>query len=214
MLELVDFSLRFEDVILFEKVNLLVKENEQICLKTAVLDGGTSLLKCFAGIYPASSGKVLFQGQEVYLLSGQQKFSSVSYCYELGGLISTFSNYDNIALPLLYNDILSKHKIAERVGELAEALQISAIMHKEPHQLNDVQTRLMNLLRGLCIRPKLLLIDEIQAGMSDEMVDDTLAVIKQQQAAFGFSLIMTTTAGDITDFSDRTLTIENRQIVG
>jgi ABC-type branched-subunit amino acid transport system ATPase component len=72
----------------------------------------------------------------------------------------------------------------------------------------------MNLLRGLCVRPKLLLLDEIQAGMSDEMISDTITLIKQQQKEIGFSLIVTTTAGDVTDFCDRRLAIENKQLVG
>lgn len=214
MLKLIDFSLYFDTLHLFDKVNLQVEPGETVCLETAVLDGGSSFLKCCAGIYQASSGEVLLQDQPVFGLSDSEKFRLVSYCYEHGGLISTFSNYNNIAFPLLYNGVLNKQQINERVQELAARLNLSAMLVKEPHQLNDVQTRLMNLLRGLCVQPKLMLLDEIQSGMSDELIDDTIGLIKQQQHQYGFSIIMTTTAGDVTSFSDRTLTIENKQLVG
>jgi ABC-type methionine transport system ATPase subunit len=214
MLKLIDFSLHFDGLTLFKDVNLAVKPQETLCLETSVLDGGSSLLKCFAGIYQASSGQVLLDKQPVYELTDREKFKQVSYCYEHGGLISTFSNYNNIAFPLLYNGILDKKQIHQRVAELADILNLTAMLDKEPHQLNDVQTRLMNLLRGLCVRPKLLLLDEIQAGMSDEMIADTVNLIKRQQQEIGFSVIVTTTAGDVTDFCDRRLTIENKQLVG
>jgi ABC-type transporter Mla maintaining outer membrane lipid asymmetry ATPase subunit MlaF len=214
MLKLLDFSLSFNDSALFNSVDLHVKPKETLCLETSVLDGGSSLLKCFAGIYQATSGQVLLDGQPVYELSDREKFTKVSYCYEHGGLISTFSNYNNIAFPLLYNGLMDKRQIHQRVEELADILNLTPMLDKEPHQLNDVQTRLMNLLRGLCVRPKLLLLDEIQAGMSDEMISDTITLIKQQQKEIGFSLIVTTTAGDVTDFCDRRLAIENKQLVG
>jgi ABC-type transporter Mla maintaining outer membrane lipid asymmetry ATPase subunit MlaF len=214
VLELVNFSLGFDERILFENVDFIVQPAETICIETGVLDGASSLLKCCAGIYPPSVGMVLLDGEQLSGLSDAQKFRSVSYCYEHGGLISTFSNYNNIAFPLLYNGVLNKQQIAQRVGELAEALDLTSMLHQEPHLLNDVQTRLMNLLRGLCVRPKLLLLDEIQAGMSEKMINDTIKLIKQQQQETGFGLIISTTAGDLTHFCDRKLIIDNRQLLG
>ncbi|KXI29240.1 ATP-binding cassette domain-containing protein [Paraglaciecola hydrolytica] len=205
--ELVNFSLQFNEIRLFSDVALSIKGGQTFCIETAVLDGGSSFLKCCAGIHKPSGGQVLLNKLSVHDMPDEQRFRTVAYCYEHGGLISTFSNYNNVAFPLLYNSVLNKKKAKQRILEMADLLDLSHLLALEPHQLNDVQTRLINLLRGLCIQPQVLLIDELQAGMSDEMLDNTLAVIAQQQKEIGFATIMTTSSGDEIGFADQILTI-------
>jgi ABC-type transporter Mla maintaining outer membrane lipid asymmetry ATPase subunit MlaF len=208
-----NLCLEFADTKLFTQLDLSLDAGQSICIETGVLDGASSLLKCFAGIYAPASGEVLMDSQSVHDMPDKLRFRSVAYCYELGGLISTFTNYNNIAFPLLYSGELKAKEISQRIYELASALQLTNILHKEPHQLNDVQTRLMNLLRALCIRPRLMLIDEIQAGMSFEILENCLDIIKRQQQETGFALIMTTSAGDETNFADGMWAIENKRLV-
>jgi ABC-type transporter Mla maintaining outer membrane lipid asymmetry ATPase subunit MlaF len=212
LLSIENFCLKFDNLLIFEQINLSLEAGQSICIETAVLDGGSSFLKCCAGILQPTKGNIFLNGQPIQNLSNTQRFSSVAYCYEHGGLISTFTNFNNIAFPLIYSGMLKESCIPQRINSLARQLGLTKILHKEPHELNDVQTRLMNLLRALCIRPKLLLLDEIQAGMSDSIIQNTLNVIKREQFEIGFALIMTTTAGDKTYFADHVYTIQNNNL--
>lgn len=211
--ELANFSLNLAERSLFNDITLKLERRQTFCIETAILDGGSSLLKCCAGIYQPTKGNVLLEGEQISTLSHEQRFRNLTYCYELGGLISSFSIYNNIAFPLLFNGICKTDEVKNRIYEMAELLDITHLMRLETHQINDVQMRLINLLRALCIQPKVMMLDEIQSGMSDDMIQQLIDVLKNQQSLHGFSILMTTTGGDQTDFADRTFRIENQRLV-
>tara|TARA_R110002167_G_scaffold88509_5_gene238686 strand:+ start:5139 stop:5792 length:654 start_codon:yes stop_codon:yes gene_type:complete len=213
LFELANFSLTVAERTLFSDVTLKLERQQTFCIETAVLDGGSSLLKCCAGIYQPSAGNILLEGKSISSLSIEQRFRNLTYCYELGGLISSFSIYDNIAFPLLFNGVYKFDEVKNKIYNMAESLNIEHILALGIHQINDVQMRLLNLLRALCIQPKVLLIDEIQSGMSDIMIQQVIDVLKEQQNLHGFSMIITTTGGDQIEFADRTFKIENQKIV-
>lgn len=211
-LKLDGISLSFDDKVIFSDLNLQVKPAEIVCVQTGVLDGGSSLLKLAAGLLKPDSGNVVVDGLAMKDMTEQAQFSATCMGFEAGGLLSIFTNYNNIAFPLLYHTDMSKKAIAQRIEPLANALNVQELLQLEPHQLNDVQTRVMNLLRAMVFRPKLVLLDEVQSGMSYDMRENMLNVLLAEQQAHGYSVLMTTTVGDRTDFADRTLAINGGKL--
>ncbi|WP_440905765.1 ATP-binding cassette domain-containing protein [Catenovulum sp. SX2] len=212
-LKVENFHLGFGELSLFEDASLQLAAGEIVCLATGVLDGGTSFLKACAGIVPFQRGTLLVDGEDIDQLSADQIFRKVSYCYESGGLVSLFTVYNNIALPLKYHRNFDNEFIVKRIQFVAEQLEITDILEYDVHQLNDVQLRLVNLARALVIRPKLLLADELQSGMSPVMREKILAILKQYCDETGASLLMTTTAGDSHSIAQRVYRIEDKKIV-
>lgn len=212
VLQLVNFSLTLNNEALFSHVDLEVAKGEICCIATKVLDGGTSLLKCCAGIMKPNEGEVLIEGNEISSMSDSNAFKSVRYCYELLGLIRIFTVYDNLFMPMMYHNIAPTKVIRKRIYEVTEQLQIGDILLNEPMELNDVQMRLVNLARGMIVEPKILLVDEIQAGMSDEMRERILNVLVTQAKALNQTLVITTTAGDRDEFADSLYSINNDKI--
>lgn len=207
------FSLSFNELMLFNQAELNIAAGTINCLTTGVLDGGTSFLKSCAGIIPIQQGEILIDQQSIQTIADEVLFKTVTYCYEEGGLVSLFSIYNNLALPLRYHKGLSENEINKRIKKVADELDILSLLPCEPHQLNDVQKRLVNLARALVIQPKLILADELQAGMSPIMrnavIDILLKYVKENQTM----VLMTTTAGDETDFADQIFHINHQKII-
>lgn len=212
-LEVENFYLGFGDLSLFEDASLQISAGEVVCLATGVLDGGTSFLKACAGIVPFQRGTLLVDGGDIRQLSSDQLFRKVAYCYESGGLVSLFTVYNNIAFPMKYHRNFDDDFIAKRIQFVADLLGITKLLDYDAHQLNDVQLRLVNLARALVIRPKLLLVDELQAGMSPSMREKILAILKRYCDETGASVLMTTTAGDSHSIAQRVYRIENKKII-
>ena len=144
-------------------------------------------------------------------LNSTERFQQLSYCYESEGLVSLFTVYNNLAIPLLYHGLYSPKEIDRRIHETAEQLEISQLLEREPFQLNDVQKRLVNLARALVVGANVILVDEIQTGMSAEMVAQMSALL-QEQAERGVTVIMITTLGDEDRFAHNRLQICNRTL--
>lgn len=212
-IQLIDVYKGFENKDLFTAVNLSIAPGETVCIKTGVLDGGTTLLKLMTGLVAPDRGQVLLKSKAFDEHSPKDLFNSVAMCFEEGGLLDVFTNYNNIVLPMLYHFDTEHSEIHDRIYRIAEPLNLIEHLGKEPFQLNDVQKRLLNLCKALVIEPDVLVVDELQSGMSKDIRDSTLSFLLSEQQRLGFSLIMTTTAGDRTDFADRTFEINNNDLV-
>lgn len=180
--------------------------------KGGVLDGSSTLLKCCAGIIPLQAGVITCKTLPVHQMAADSRFRTISYCFEAGGLVSLFSVYNNIAIPLRYHGICDEDEVEARVQRAMKQLDIEALAHAEPHELNDVQQRLVNLARAFAIDADVLLIDELQTGMSQMMYSRIVGQL-QAQAARNKTIIMVTTSGDEDDFADRHLLIRDRTLV-
>jgi ABC-type transporter Mla maintaining outer membrane lipid asymmetry ATPase subunit MlaF len=214
LLELNKVSLGYKEHILLDEVSMCLESGSSTCIKTGVLDGGSSLLRMCAGLMEPLSGRVMLNGQSLSAMSDQQKFATVSLSFEIGGLLAIFSNYNNVAFPLLYHTELSQLEIRSRIENLAQRLGVEHLLNLEPHQLNDVQTRLFNLLRSMAFRPELILVDELQSGMSDAIRQTALDVLMEEQQRHGFGVLMTVTAGDDYEFADNVLSISDKKLKG
>ena len=212
MLQLENIRLAYGPQLIFSDVNLQVAAGEICCINTGVLDGATTLLKCMGGIVQPVSGSCRIDGTLLPDHPDGRLVQLVSFCYESGGLVSLFSVYENIVLPLVYHRNVKPEALEERVTEIASALFIQDCLHHRVHELNDVQMRLVNLARALVVGAKLLLLDETQEGMSPQMRDAVLDYLLSHRRDRNLTLIMTTTAGDSTDFADRFFSIADKQL--
>jgi len=208
-----NISKTYGDIQLFRDTSLLIEPGEIICIKTGVLDGGTTLLKMLAGLTEPDSGKITLNNKVFSEHEPTFLFKNVSMCFEEGGALDVFSNYNNIVLPILYHQDIDPDEIHHRIDRIGTMLNLLDHMDKEPFQLNDVQKRLLNLCRALVIEPSVIIIDELQSGMSKDIRDNVINFLLSEQREKHFSIILTTTAGDRTDFSDRVYRIENYNLI-
>jgi ABC-type transporter Mla maintaining outer membrane lipid asymmetry ATPase subunit MlaF len=212
ILQLKNIHIQFDSQVLFHQLNLSVMAGQICCIRTGLLDGGSTLLRCCAGLVQLTEGEVWLEGRNIEQYSDTELFKRISYCQEQQGLLSIFSNYNNIVLPISYHFDIDKHSLHEQIIRLAEKFNLSQYLHKEPQQLNDVQLGLMTLLRALVIGADIILLDEFQAGMSVEMRDTVLKHILAEKEKHGFTLLMTVTAGDDVSFADRVFQISEKQL--
>jgi ABC-type lipoprotein export system ATPase subunit len=185
-----------------------------IAVKTEVLDGGTTLLKGLAGMLDDIVGEVHLDSMDLLNMNAAQRAMTVGYVYEEQGLVSLYDCYQNIALPLQFHTMTSDELVETRIFDLCDQFSVDRkLLNEYPHALNDVQTRMMNLLRALVIRPKLLLIDELEGGMSEEILEATIHSIRGKQAENSMIVIITTSHDFLLSEADRSYQIENKSLL-
>jgi len=126
---------------------------------------------------------------------------------------------DNIALPLVYHaqkfhPQLDHDDIDKRLQRICRMLDLdeSLFVHW-PHQLNDVQSRLANLARALMVDPWLLLIDELEGGMSESFLRVTMQRIRQFQQQYPMPIIVTAMSDRVLEYTDRVYRITGQKLV-
>lgn len=212
LLALKNVGLAFGDNTLFKNINFTMAEKEIITIKTGVLDGGTSFLKLCNSTLTANNGEVWYMNSPNYRYNNTQLFEFIGMQFESEGLLSMYTVLGNCTLPLIFHSNLDNKSITAKILEVAEQFSFTYLLDKYPFQLNDVQCRLANLLRLLVIKPKILLLDEIQSGMSDQIRETLMDELQVYVKKNNCSLIMTVTAGDRDDFSSKKYQIINKNI--
>lgn len=206
--------IEFPDQLVFDGVDLEVGDNEIVAIETHVLDGGTSLLKGIAGLLNGVGGSVEFEGVDLLKEPPASVRSRVGFVYESRGLVSLYNVFQNISLPLQFHTDLPIAEINTRVDDICQFLGIDEELYfHRPHRLNDVRTRIVNLARALVVEPGLMLIDELEGGMSDDIIQDTMVKLRQRQQQHPMAIIITTSSPLVMTGADRVYEIANKRLV-
>ena len=214
MLKVDHLTIEYPDQLMFSDVSFEVKDGEILAIISEVLDGGTSLLKSLAGMLTGIEGRITLDGIDVLGMQSRSRALAIGYAYEQQGLISLYNVFQNIALPLEFHTDLDAKQTQNRIVSILEELDIDpSLLRLQPHDLNDVQTRLINVARAMILEPKLLLIDELEGGMPEEMIDSVMQVLTARKKRTGQMFVMTTSDERILREADRVLKIEDRQLL-
>ena len=205
-----NLHVEYPDKLLFGDVNLKVEDDEIVAVRTQVLDGGTSLLRAIGGYLNGVEGQVFLDDLDLLVDGHATTKHRIGYVYETDGLVSLYNVLHNIGLPLQFHTDLSQEEIWTRVREIGGRLQLEdQIYGLQPFELNDVQTRMVTLARALITRPRLLLVDELEGGMSEEFLAATMETLRAFQHEEPMPIIMTTSSDVVLEAADRTFSIEN-----
>lgn len=215
ILSIRSLNISFDGQVLFKDVSLDVHEDNFIVITTGVMDGATTLVKSILGLVEGVTGQILFEGNDILQaedrLERRRSRQKIGLVYEAAGLISVMNVYQNIALPLAYHTDLTETDIEHKIVTVAADLEITDLLYLEPNELNDTQTRIVNLARALVIEPRLLLIDELEGGMSAEAMAKMVKVIQHYQQQLHFGIIMTSLEKKAA-FATSHYTIRNNQL--
>ena len=120
--------------------------------------GKTTMLNIMSGLLAPSHGKVLFDGQEVTRLSPQAR--NIAQVFQFPVIYDTMTVAENLAFPLR-NRHVPEAQIRQRVGEIAEMLDLSGQLDRRAAGLAADAKQKISLGRGL-VRP------DVSAVLFDE----------------------------------------------
>lgn len=174
-LKVVDVCKSFQGNMAVNHASLNVKEKEITGLIGANGAGKTTLFNCISGYYHATSGQVIYKGQEVQHKTAEKLCHlGIARTFQIAKPFGMLSVLDNVAVGG-YN----KAKNRKQAFEFAEqSLETVGLLEKKDQLamlLNTGEQRQLELARALATKPEVLLLDEVMAGLtpteSREMVE-------------------------------------------
>jgi len=123
--------------------------------------GKTTLVNLISGLYPPDGGEVLLRGQRVTGLAPHRLARA--------GLNRTFQVPKPFhTLTVLENVLVAAHHTGQSPGQAGKALEttgLSDVADRAAGSLNVGQQKLLDLARALATNPRVLLVDELGAGL-------------------------------------------------
>jgi putative ABC transport system ATP-binding protein len=157
--------------------------------------GKSTLLNLAGTIDGPSSGDVHFQGQNIIHLSENQKSdlrnSQIGFVFQNFNLIPILSVYENVELPLLLRQDISKKNRKKKVAQILDDVGLTEQSIQLPDQLSGGQRQRVAIARALVGEPTLVIADEPTANLDSEttrkITDLLIDLNKKKHVTFLFS---------------------------
>ncbi|MBS1177363.1 MAG: toluene transporter ATP-binding protein [Proteobacteria bacterium] len=139
---------------------------------TAILGGSgcgkTTLLRLIAGVYPATQGQVIFDGERVNAGNREQLYRlrrRLGMLFQFGALFTDLTVFDNVAFPLREHSKLPESMIRDIVLMKLNAVGLRGAAPLRISQVSGGMARRIALARAMALDPELIMYDEPFAGL-------------------------------------------------
>ena len=203
-------------VVAVNQVTLDVMPGETLAFMGRSGSGKTTLLNLLSGLDQPTSGKVLFQGNDLASLneSGMVELRrhKISFIFQSFGLMPLLSAQENVELPLH----LSGLGWRERRRRAQEALQLVGLRSRarhRPYELSGGEQQRASIARALVTGPEVMFADE-PTGELDTTTASTIAAILQDiSAKHGTTVLIATHDPALASIATRTLELVDGALV-
>ncbi|MBN8218111.1 MAG: ATP-binding cassette domain-containing protein [Spirochaetes bacterium] len=152
--------------------------------------GKSTIMRIMAGLNYPTSGDVLMRGLSLRKAFNHQLMANHAqngYVFQDNALISNLTIFDNIALPLRYNERGTEAEIREQVDKILETFDLVDDRMNRPAALSMGEMKMAALARAVITKPTLLFMDEPIASLDRvrvEMVKEEVRVLRQTGTTF------------------------------
>lgn len=197
------------------KLNLTVKQGEFVSIMGTSGCGKSTLLNIIGLLDAPNGGSYSFDGTEVAKFSEKQRASlrkaNIGFVFQNFNLIDELSVYENIELPLIYNNVKSSER-KERVTAIMERIGIAHRAKHFPLQLSGGQQQRVAVARALVTNPKLILADEPTGNLDSKNGNEVMELLTELHAS-GSTIIMVTHSSYDAQFSSRIVMMKDGEII-
>jgi branched-chain amino acid transport system ATP-binding protein len=224
VLEARRISKRFGGVRAVNDVSLKVMPGEIVSLIGPNGAGKTTTFNLVSGVLPPSEGQILFEGRDTTRLkSSEFARLGIGRTFQNLALFKHGTVVENLLVGMhvhfRYSVLESlvfwgrprRDEIAarEKVERIIEFLEIEELRDKPVSQLAYGQQKRVELGRALACEPRLLLLDEIVAGMNREEKEDIARFTLDIRDEFGIAVLMIEHDMQVVmDLSDRVYVLD------
>ncbi len=177
--------------------------------------GKSTLLNILGLLDNVTSGSYQLLSQEINGLKSKEianlRKQNVGFIFQNFNLIDELSVYDNIELPLIYNNVPSSIR-KEKVLLIADRLAISHRLQHFPQQLSGGQQQRVAVARALINDPKIILADEPTGNLDSKNGNEVMELLTDLHAN-GATILMVTHSDYDASFSQKTIVMKDGMII-
>ena len=215
ILKLDQITKSYDNQIIFSNLSLEIKKGEVVVVLGPPGCGKSTLLRCMNGLESIQAGEILLedevisnQHKKMHLV--RQKIGMVFQSYELFPHLNVLQN---ITLGPIKAQNRDKVEVVKEAEQLLERAGLLEKKNAYPHQLSGGQKQRVAIVRALCMKPEILLFDEVTAALDPEMVREVLDVMLSLAKEGSTMVIVTHEMQFARAIADRIIFLDEGQII-
>ena len=190
LLEVHNLTKDFDGLRANDDISFTLDQGELVGLIGPNGAGKTTLFNCISGLHPVTSGRIIFDGQEITHLKAHEVARL--------GLARTFQVYvasgdltveENVMVGC-FMQTRSPALAKVRASEILSDLRLSDLADYLVSELPVSAQKRVTMATALGSDPKLLLLDEVAAGLNPSEIDEIMTIIKHVHDDLGVTVML------------------------
>jgi branched-chain amino acid transport system ATP-binding protein len=189
LLELADVSKRFGSVVVADSLSLTVRGGDAVGMVGPNGAGKTSLFSLISGDLSPNSGEVRFEGRPVTRLDPAERCRlGIARTYQVPRSFEHMTVFENVLVAAHRGAGLSGRDASSLAARVLVETDLRDVANWPASRLGLVHRKRLELARALGSRPRLLLLDEVAAGLTEPEVAGLVETVEQIRAG-GIAII-------------------------
>lgn len=196
---------RFDDVVAVEDVNVDIEDGEFIVLVGPSGCGKTTTLRMVAGLETPSEGAIQFDEELMNYRTPQNR--DVAMVFQDYALYPHMTVRGNMKFGLDEEPDYTDEERQQRVEEVAELLDISELLDRQPEELSGGQQQRVALGRAIVRDPEVFLMDEPLSNLDAKLRSQMRTELQQLQEQLDVTTVY------VTHDQTEAMTMSDRMVV-
>lgn len=192
VLELVELEKHFGGLPAVDGVTFGFNDGEILAIVGPNGAGKSTLLKTIIGIHPATSGTIRFSGTDITKMSTHRiRKAGIAMVLQTPRIFDSLTVRENVVIGAMFGNPkgVSESDAYEEADEMLAVVGLSSKADLAIDKLNLHEQRYVDLARAIAGRPKLLLLDEVMAGLNDTETASSIELIRRLRDRHGVTVI-------------------------
>ena len=183
MLQVTGLTKTFGGLRAVDHADLQVEEGRIVALIGPNGAGKTTLFACIAGFQPVNAGSVTFMGQNITGWPVHRiARAGMVRTFQITQPFARLTVHENIAVGA-YQKIHDRGRAWEHARVVACQLGMESMLEQPASELTVAGRKRLELARALATGPRLLLLDEVMAGLNPSEILEIIAIVRTIRAS-------------------------------
>ncbi len=214
MLKVTDVGKTYGEFTALKNINLEVKDGEFLAIMGPSGSGKSTLINILGLLDQSYTGEYLLENKNYQAVNdnelSQIRGDQLGFVFQNFKLLSTYTVYENIEVPLIYSKKAQNNK-RHLIESVIEKVGLKGKERNLPTELSGGQQQRVAIARAIVNRPKLIIADE-PTGALDSKTSKEIMDIFEKLNQDGTTIIMVTHDSEVAEHAMRTVYIRDGRL--
>ena len=203
-----NLSRHFWGLVALSDVSFELKRGEILGIIGPNGAGKTTLINVLTGLFPPTSGGIFYESRNISMLPAHiRSRMGIVRTFQISRPLADLSLLENVMTGALFGRGLTRPQAREKAIDVCSFMGLKD-PEKPISKLTALEIKKMEVARALSSEPKILLLDELMAGLSADEADEIVELVRKLRSSGISVCIIEHVMRIISTLTDRVIVLE------